>query len=125
MKDSLYIRMPMSYSLDEIISALESSSHTEFYQDAVKYLKEYRDITNNNPLTWDELMKMVGEPIWVVYGLDGGEWLTVYGHDKNESTIYCTTASGIEFWLYKYQQGRKKTKGDRNETWAAYRTKQC
>ena len=71
--------------------------------DAQTYLKEYREmkqhlacmdkgesrgddtqIVNNPPLTWDELRKMQGEPVWVDHK-HYSKWLIVY--EVYENTI--------------------------------------
>ena len=72
-------------TLDEVIEAqercgtypnchfcyLHSGPMCEWIQDALHYLREYRELlTNckqfkNDPLTWDELKQMEGKPVWV------------------------------------------------------------
>lgn len=65
----------------------------ERMNDTLHYLKEYRDYRNsdktviendsvsdaeNEPLTWEELCKMEGKPVWVEDNLDVPEDITKY-----------------------------------------------
>ena len=45
----------------------------------------------NEPLTIDELRKMDGEPVWVVYGEDAGMWALV---EVCEESIFLTNNLG-------------------------------
>ena len=45
----------------------------------------------NEPLTLDELRKMDGEPVWVVYGEDEGMWALV---EVCEESIFLTNNLG-------------------------------
>ena len=45
----------------------------------------------NEPLTLDELRKMDGEPVWVVYGEDAGMWALV---EVCEESIFLTNNLG-------------------------------
>ena len=66
------------YSLDQVIYFLEQRQQTEDWNvrdAAIAYLKGYREILPeygqmkldavNNPLTWDEMKAMKGEPVWM------------------------------------------------------------
>ena len=57
------------------------------------WLAELRDIKQerNTPLTLNELRKMDGEPVWVVYGEDEGMWALV---DVYEESIFLTNNLG-------------------------------
>ena len=66
-------------ALDMAISALRQQEH-------------FRDITKNvEPLTLDELRKMDGEPVWVVYSEDEGMWALV---EVCEESIFLTNNLG-------------------------------
>ena len=139
-------------SLDEVIKKIEkqwvcpssdeADEYCELYDvrdDALHYLKEYRDdrenfseaISNcgkalnkyivdinalaqqeeNLPLTWDELQKMVGRPVWVEqHHGDTKGWLLILR--KCDDVVTCTTKHGNSFYLYKANYGEK---------WQAYR----
>lgn len=54
---------------------------------AAYYLKEYREMLNNvenEPLEWEELLKMVGKPVWIeqiaVHKKNAG-WTVIRIHD--------------------------------------------
>lgn len=94
-------------TLDETIKNLEDGlKHLnailiseETWNDSLQYLKEYREkhddilrmeealgyceISDNPPLTWDELTDLVGKPVWVEYTYQGewrpdkGEWIII------------------------------------------------
>ena len=57
------------------------------------WLAELREIKQerNAPLTMDELRKMDGEPVWVVYGEDEGMWALV---EVCEESIFLTNNLG-------------------------------
>lgn len=57
------------------------------------WLAELREIKQerNAPLTLDELRKMDGEPVWVVYGEDEGMWALV---EVCEESIFLTNNLG-------------------------------
>ena len=57
------------------------------------WLAELREIKQerNAPLTLDELRKMDGEPVWVVYGEDAGMWALV---EVCEESIFLTNNLG-------------------------------
>ena len=58
---------------------------------AISALRQQETVTNRNglnePLTLDELLKMDGEPVWVVYGEDEGMWAMV---EVCEESIFLT-----------------------------------
>lgn len=139
-------------SLDEVIKKIEkqwvcpssdeADEYCELYDvrdDALHYLKEYRDdrenlsemISNcgkalnkyimdihtlaqqeeNLPLTWDELRTMEGKPVWVEqHHGDTKGWLLILR--KYDDVVTCTTKHGNSFYLYKANYGEK---------WQAYR----
>lgn len=83
----------MKYSLEKVIEAMELRQEKEDWdirRDAIEYLKDYKDKENryhdeikktedfrmmyihaiadfedNPPLTWDDLLKMKGKPVWL------------------------------------------------------------
>lgn len=66
---------------------------------------------SNDPLTWDELKDMEGEPIWVEqHHGDTKGWLLILR--KCDDIVTCTTKHGNSFYLYKANYGEK---------WQAYR----
>ena len=139
-------------SLDEVIKKIEkqwvcpssdeADEYCELYDvrdDALHYLKEYRDdrenfseaISNcgkalnkyimdintlaqqeeNLPLTWSELCTMEGKPVWVEqHHGDTKGWLLILR--KCDDVVTCTTKHGNSFYLYKANYGEK---------WQAYR----
>ena len=62
---------------------------------AISALRQQETVTNRNglnePLTLDELRKMDGEPVWVVYGEDEGMWALV---EVCEESIFLTNNLG-------------------------------
>ena len=105
-------------TLDEVIRALEvcTSDHggcdgcpydpdcTPDYKwdDAIFYLKEYRDYRNsdktvigndcvseaeNNALTWQELNGMDGKPVWATFDNENGTWYIAKVYD-DEVVLY-------------------------------------
>ena len=50
-----------------------------------------KDVGKNEPLTLDELRKMDGEPVWVVYDKDAGMWALV---EVCEESIFLTNNLG-------------------------------
>lgn len=66
-------------ALDMAISALRQQDH-------------FREVTKKvEPLTLDELRKMDGEPVWVIYGEDEGVWALV---EVCEESIFLTNNLG-------------------------------
>lgn len=62
---------------------------------AISALRQQETVTNRNglnePLNLDELRKMSGEPVWVVYGEDAGMWALV---EVCEESIFLTNNLG-------------------------------
>ena len=62
---------------------------------AISALRQQETVANRNglnePLTLDELRKMDGEPVWVVYGEDAGMWALV---EVCEESIFLTNNLG-------------------------------
>ena len=119
-------------TLDEVIKDLEkcmtdNAIESEgFYlaTDSLFYLKEYRWIlencaetlaekypSENVPLTWDELQRMIGKPIWVEYEGYTPDWEIVeyVGNTKWKWGEVIETHLSI---LHKENQGKE---------WQAYR----
>ena len=64
----------------------------EAFDIAISALRQQEAVTNRNaPLTLDELRKMDGEPVWVVYGEDEGMWALV---EVCEESIFLTNNLG-------------------------------
>ena len=67
----------------------------EAFDMAISALRQQETVTNRNglnePLTLDELRKMDGEPVWVVYGEDAGMWALV---EVLEASIFLTNNLG-------------------------------
>jgi len=123
-------------SLDEVIRDLgvvDGTPHmrailidTETWENALQYLKEYRtlqtayikamaDIEDNPPLTWDELRRMEGKPVWVEYGIGFNQKRWVVIHSFHNSGFCYMNVSGNypnTFW--------QKVMG-KDEFWQAYR----
>ena len=70
-------------------------SYYEALDMAISALRQQETVTNRNglnePLTPDELRKMDGEPVWVVYGEDEGMWALV---EVCEESIFLTNNLG-------------------------------
>lgn len=128
-------------TLDEVIELCESiltfaylpkDDTTSTAGIALFYLREYREmknhlacmnnaeirgdstqIINNPPLTWDELQRMTGEPIWVEYEGYTPNWEVIeyIGNTKWKCDEVIETHLSI---LHKEDQGK---------TWQAYRKK--
>ena len=91
---------------EEAISVLERVAHTEskwpgtedtlealdMAISALRQQDHFRDLTKKvEPLTLDDLRKMDGEPVWVVYGEDEGMWALV---EVCEESIFLTNNLG-------------------------------
>ena len=106
--------------------------------DALHYLKEYqqtvkwieieaeqfeqtcefiRKATANDPLTWDELQKMEGKPVWVEILSDeidlSSRWMMVARETKAHSLPLAYT-DDMGHWIYGHED-------DLGKTWQAYR----
>ena len=135
-------------SLDEVIKAIEVCrdyyvAGKIIKSDALHYLKEYKDkshwldiqisdhvrafeqwgiemarLKENPPLTWDELMTMVGKPVWVEVLRDNGrhykwegQWMLVKEFTQGMYGKYCHMEPNYRTWI-------NTTYGD---LWQAYR----
>lgn len=100
-------------TLDEVIKAFEYTYENDpiawtYGVDALHYLKEYQgyligkeiseafdeaftEIYNNSPLTWNELKKMEGKPVWIEHDSSSTKyqrWVLVCEYtDANKITI--------------------------------------
>ena len=98
-----------------------------FDEDALTYLKEYRDYqkqaetviksdyvpdVENKPLTWDELKQMEGKPVWVEFLRDGEsfdeEWIIV----KDINDVCMADTQGFAYAIDDYNA---------DKGWQAYR----
>ena len=71
---------------------LEYFAKFELEDTALRQQEHFRDVTKKvEPLTLDELRKMDGEPVWVVYGKDEGMWALV---EVCEESIFLTNNLG-------------------------------
>ena len=43
----------------------------------VEWLKELKSYKNEDPITWDELCAMEGEPVWLEWSSDSGAWVLI------------------------------------------------
>ena len=117
-------------TLDEVITALEQGLRSSIFEDALHYLKEYRETTGNpdgdhqqlikaqallqdfyrnDPLSWDELRQMEGKPVWIIDANNKGRWYLVKAID--EEAIF------TDFWG---NSGIGYPK-DYGKSWQAYR----
>ena len=122
-------------TLDEVIRAIEEC-HDSYVagriikSDALHYLKEYRrlemayitamaDLEANPPLTWDELCKMEGKPVWIellnhdiwedpLHRVDSEWW--VIGEVRKDDIILATYLDEMELF-----------EDDLGVIWQAYR----
>lgn len=109
---------------EEAISVLERVAHTESkwpgtedtleaLDMAISALRQQETVTEhhelNEPLTLDELLKMDGEPVWVVWP---------DGRIKSQWFIISST-----FWIEMFQEWDGTLSKDYGKTWLAYRQK--
>lgn len=77
--------------LSEVI-VLDEPEMAEAHRVAISALREQERFGEaNKALTLDELRKMDGEPVWVVYGEDAGMWALV---EVCEESIFLTNNLG-------------------------------
>lgn len=113
-------------TLDKVIEELqywdtcdeypESFYDFEVVRDALHYLREYRKLDSldavafqeddNPPLTWEELKKMEGKPVWVEEKDMPSTWIIIW--DATENWLYPTGCDA-----YRHEEYGK--------TWNAYR----
>lgn len=124
--------------------SLTCALNTCVYDDALHYLKEYRErkenykdaaerhhaayriledrmkwkavqlFDDNPPLTWDELKQMEGKPVWVEPSGADGYWIIPYMFSETGGAEYCF-AQGDQYWK-EYMRDR-----DDGISWQAYR----
>ena len=146
-------------TLDEVIKALEICANEDTYRtckdcpypdnsmcinylqnDALHYLKEYRDAKDkidstrlayldiltdyvalknywaeqqeNEPLTWDELKQMEGKPVWVEYGTFSDSGWALISEISEQGCIEFLLSWGLRLVMQKGAIGK---------TWQAYR----
>ena len=81
--------------------------------EALFYLNEYATSLNNEPLTWGELQKMVGKPVWIECYPEGhkssARWYVIreIGSKDRENLMYCHGAFNF-------------TKDAQGKVWNAY-----
>ena len=108
----------MKYSLEKVIDAMEQRQQKEDWDirhDAIEYLKDYKDKENryhdeikktedfrmmyihaiadfedNPPLTWDDLLKMKGKPVWL--NMPEPKWIIILnaGVTQDGTKIFIT-----------------------------------
>lgn len=134
-------------TIDEVIEELQywDTCHEypecfyddEVTRDALNYLKEYKRVQNkiekialgniedtldkldNKPLTWDELQKMEGKPVWIE-GTHHKHWCIIKGIARKD-------LSEMEYITLAYLNNRNRIvtydrrKGNFDVTWQAYR----
>ena len=88
-------------------------------------LKELEIGTLNNPLTWDELLTMEGEPVWVETKTEGGRWGIVREfrlEDETRTTCIGFTPRIFYHVLFECQNGVIDCfEHNYGKTWQAYR----
>ena len=112
------------YSLDQVIYFLEQSEQTEDWNirdAAIAYLRGYREILPeyaqmkldavNDPLTWDVLKGMTGEPVWIKTKRYGSRWYLVEDTSYEEMIVF----TGL------YGERAPYFQDDLGKTWQAYR----
>lgn len=55
---------------------------TSFARMAIDALKEYRKGREQNPLTWEDLLKRIGKPVWIRFQDGSGHWWIVTDYNK-------------------------------------------
>ena len=128
-------------TLDEVITALEKIDATwrndhpslnyEDLRDALHYLKEYRKLDSldavafpeddNTALSWDELRKMEGKPVWVEYEQSiRNRWGHKCWHIIRNFQI-ATFDGKDHHWMRVDMDGVYFDSEDLGKTWQAYR----
>ena len=97
----------------------------ETYNDALYYLREFASqksekmsckngsvtsVDNNPPLMWDDLVRMVGKPVWMGIGSSKPRWRMIESTDKDEMVV-------SDCFCVRVQVCRK----DLGTFWTAYR----
>lgn len=121
--------------LDEVIEGLmdQMGLGDTIIADALHYLKEYHDIKAtmdwheemevirdgivNSPLTWDELRKMVGKPVWIDSVPQIRRWVVIkkfHPIGGNKNLFDMEVEDGAHFL-------RKNMRRDNPAWWLAYR----
>ena len=100
------------------------------YQEAVKNCEaaenKYRQLSedlgktsaelSNEPLTWDELRKMEGCPVWIEYGCDFNQkrWVIIHSFHNTRSFCYMNVSGNYPNTFWQKDMGE-------DEFWQAYR----
>ena len=105
-------------TLDEVINIMEGVGLIDWGADALHYLKAYKEDRNdltalraywkeqheNNALTWDELLQMVGKPVWYEHEFWKG-WIIL---GKVEQGVNCEMIPDREERWYIVKDGSAK-----------------
>ena len=97
-----------------------SQVHQETMETALAALRAEQDRLNPQPLTWEELSGMVGEPVWTIgecCGLDGWDIIEEVYED---SVLFGRSTEQPEKWRYNLRELSGELSGC---AWLAYRTK--
>ena len=97
-----------------------SQVHQETMETALAALRAEQDRLNPQPLTWEELSGMVGEPVWTIgecCGLDGWDIIEEVYED---SVLFGRSTEQPEKWRYNLRELSGELSGC---AWIAYRTK--
>ena len=90
------------------------------YATALAALRAEQERLNPQPLTWEELSGMVGEPVWTIgecCGLDGWDIIEEVYED---SILFGRSTEQPEKWRYNLRELSGELSGC---AWLAYRTK--
>lgn len=118
-------------TLDEVIYHLENCAYAPLTDDALQYLKAYRDDKDDltalrayyaeqqaNPaLSWDELKAMEGKPVWVEEENQPSQWYLIgdVETDEDDDPEFVSMIVYDCQWDYLFYKNNMGTK------WQAYR----
>lgn len=97
-----------------------SQVHQETMETALAALRAEKERLNPQPLAWEELSGMVGEPVWTIgecCGLDGWDIIEEVYED---SVLFGRSTEQPEKWRYNLRELSGELSGC---AWLAYRTK--
>ena len=102
-----------------------SQVHQETMETTLAALRAEQERLNPQPLTWEELSEMVGEPVWTIgenCGLDGWDIVEeVYPADEDgdKSILFGRTTETPRRWNYNLRDLNGELSGC---AWVCYRT---
>ena len=68
------------------------------------YIKAMADLEDNPPLTWDELKKMEGKPVWVEERAENGLWWTYWVIWDGENAVLPEEKYGTDWQAYRKER---------------------